>query len=413
LGIRIIFLSMISAESMRAVLRAFATVGFNSEGYAFIVSYPAGGFLSSPDAEGMISLNRAGGNSEAQNLAQNAHDAMYALLRGVGKVIMGGDGGLDYKANRGDARLEAMNNIRGTSFPASKMAGGALSFDENSNDRVATKDRVFIIKRVSGLLQWSYVGKLSANKRVFETAAGVGHMVWPGNTSVLPADRDLTGIAPRVVSIAWIEKKHKNFDFPQMLIYMQSVRSLMNANKYLLPFTKLELRHEVLNKSTSSKEFTAACERVRREAEAEGKPVVGFISSGTSRTKEVLSMASPLPVVAYTSTQTILADAVLYPWLVRMYPSDSQRAEVTAQMLRNYDWKKVFMIVDNASTWAASLANEITDKSSAHNIEVEQWKTPHLRDMRRLNETQLDLLAAAEYAMAKEYVGRGEREKYS
>lgn len=124
-------------------------------------------------------------------------------------------------------------------------------------------------------------------------------------------------------------------------------------------------------------------------------------------------MASPLPVVAYTSTQTIMANAVMYPWLVRMHPSDSQRAEVTSQMLRNFDWKKVFMIVDNASTWAASLAKEITDKSRVHNIEVENWKTPHLRDMRRLNETRLDLLAAAEYAKAKEYVEEKRREKHS
>ena len=280
LGIRIIFLSMLSAESMRAVLRAFATVGFNSKGYAFIVSYPGGGFLSNPEAEGMISLRSTEGISEAQRAAQNAHDAMYTLLRGVGKVIMGGDGGVDYKANQGYARLEAMNNIRGTSFPASKMAGGALSFDASSNDRVDTNDRVVIIKRVSGLLQWSYLGKLSANKQVFETAAGVGHTVWPGNTSVLPADRDLTGIAPRVVSIAWIEKTSRSFDFPQMELYMRRSLARLNAHRYMLPFTKLELRHEVLNKSTSPKEFTAACDRVRRDAEAEGKPVVGFISSG-------------------------------------------------------------------------------------------------------------------------------------
>ena len=137
----------------------------------------------------------------------------------------------------------------------------------------------------------------------------------------------------------------------------------MNADKYLLPFTRLELRHEVLNKSTSGAAFTAACERVRREAKAEGKPVVGFLSSGTSRTKEVLKMSPPLPTVAYTSSQAIMENAAQFPWLVRMFPSDSQRAEATTQLLRNYEWTKVFMIVDEAYTWANSLAKDIAEKS--------------------------------------------------
>ena len=131
--------------------------------------------------------------------------------------------------------------------------------------------------------------------------------------------------------------------------------------------------------------------------------MVGFIASGTSRTKEVLKMSSPLPTVSYSSTQAIMENITQFPWLVRMFPSDSQRAEATTQMLRNYGWKKMFMIVDQASTWANSLAKSITDKSSNYGIVLENWWTPHLRNMSKLNATRLDLLEAAKLARSKGY----------
>ena len=217
-----------------------------------------------------------------------------------------------------------------------------------------------------------------------------------------PTGTYLADIAPKVVSIAWLEKARSDnlYDMARIAVYMRWLLSRLNANKYFLPFTRLELRHEILNSSTSSAEFTAACERVRQEAEAEGKPVVGFISEGTSRTKNVLNMASPLPTVAYASTQAIMGNAKLYPWLVRMYPSDSQRVDATTHLMRNYKWTKVFQLVDGSSTWSRSLAKGITDESAAHGIKVESWSTPHLRDMGRLNATQADLAAAAKHARA-------------
>ena len=161
---------------------------------------------------------------------------------------------------------------------------------------------------------------MSDDKKEFVPEAGAS-IVWPGNSSVLPSDRDLTGIAPKVVSIAWLETASSRYDFPRIEQYVRWSLARLNADKFLLPFTRIELRHEVLDGSAG---FVEHCERVRREAEEEGKPVVGFISSGTSRTKDVLKMASPLPTVSYSSTQAIMENATMYPWLVRMYPSDSQ-----------------------------------------------------------------------------------------
>ena len=172
----------------------------------------------------------------------------------------------------------------------------------------------------------------------------------------------------------------------------------LNANKYLLPFTRLELRHEVLDKSTSSGEFTAACERHRLEAEAEGKPVIGFLSSGSSRTKDVLNMASPLPTIAYSSTQAILESKLNYPWLVRMFPSDSQRADATVKMMRSFGWSKMFVMVDQNSSWASSLAKDITDKGKTFGIEMDNWWTPNLRNMSKVNATKANLAAAAKHA---------------
>ena len=214
------------------------------------------------------------------------------------------------------------------------------------------------------------------------------------------ADKDLTGIAPNVVTIAWLEKASSSYDYPKMEIYLRWQLSRLNADKYLLPFTRLELRHEVLDKSTSSGEFTAACERVRREAEAEGKPVVGFLSSGSSRTKDVLKMASPLPTVAYSSTQAILESKSKYPWLVRMFPSDSQRVDATVKMMRSFGWSKMFMMVDQNSQWATSLAKDITDKGETFGIKMDNWWTPNLRDMAKVNVTKANLAAAAKHARA-------------
>ena len=364
LGVRVIFVSMLSSQSCAAVFKAFATAGFNSPGYAFISTWFPPGLPE--EAEGVIALERewppSKNISDYASEREDAHDAMYALLRGVGAVINGGDGGAAYQSNSGETRPRAMANIRRGKIPASKMASGALSFDPNSNDRAVT-DLAFKFvgtKRVQGnKLVLAPIGRLSKDKHTFESDRAI---VWPGNSSALPADRDLTGIAPKVVTIAWLEKE-SYFDYPRFEKYLRWRIEAMNADKYLLPFTRLELRHEVLNKSTSGVAFTAACERVAREAKAEGKPVVGFLSSGTSRTKEVLKMSPPLPTVAYTSSQAIMENAAQFPWLVRMFPSDSQRAEATTQMLRNYEWTKIFMVVDEEYTWANSLAKDIADKS--------------------------------------------------
>ena len=418
LGVRVIYFSVINAWTMRALFKAFAAAGLSSTGHAFVTSAASptyrddGERLGLPDAaEGVIDMNvyskpcsgKACRRSKLSTLyGRNAHDAMYALLRGVGVVLMGGDGGKGYKANKTDARRAAMDNIRLTSLPKTKMLSGALTFDSGSNDRVAS-DFLYkfdAIRRVNGALMFAPLGVLSDNKQTFKTDPGV-HIVWPGNSSVLPADRDLTGIAPKVVTIAWVEKASSSKDYPGIEKYMRWSLARLNADKYLLPFTKLELRHNIV--TTKGAEFTAACERVRREAAAEGKPVVGFISSGTSRTKDVLKMSSPLPTVAYASTQAILENATLYPWLVRMYPSDSQRADATSYMLRNYGWTKVLVLVDQASTWANSLAKDITDKSAAHGIVLDNWWTPHLRDMSKLNATKQDLAAAAKHARDKGY----------
>jgi len=86
-----------------------------------------------------------------------------------------------------------------------------------------------------------------------------------------------------------------------------------------------------------------------------------------------------------------------------MFPSDSQRAIVTTQFLRNYAWTRVFMVVDQASTWANSLAAGITDMSAKHGITLDSWWTPHLRDMSKLNATKKDLAAAAKHARALDY----------
>ena len=286
-GARVIFFLVNTASSARALFQAFATAGFNSSGYAFVSTWlPAD---LPVEAEGTIALEReyppptpfASSSQKLSNHGRDAHDAMYALLRGVGAVITGGDGGVKYKANTGDARRDAMAHMRLTTLPESKMASGALSFDPNSNDRAAT-DLVFNIvtaKRVKGrkILVLVPVGRLSNDKQTFVADTGVS-FVWPGNSSALPADRDLTGIAPKTVTIAWLEKPSSYYDYPLMEKYLQWSLARLNANKYLLAHTRLELRHEIV--SASGAAFTAACERVRREAEAEGKPVVGFISSG-------------------------------------------------------------------------------------------------------------------------------------
>jgi hypothetical protein len=63
----------------------------------------------------------------------------------------------------------------------------------------------------------------------------------------------------------------------------------------------------------------------------------------------------------------------------------------------------VLVLVDQASTWANSLAKDITDKSAAHGIVLDNWWTPHLRDMSKLNATKQDLAAAAKHARDKGY----------
>jgi ABC-type branched-subunit amino acid transport system substrate-binding protein len=418
LGVQVIYFNVINAWTMRALFKAFEAAGLSSSGHAFVTSQAAQNYgddvdrLGLPEAaEGVIDMNicskpcagQTCRRSKLSSYGRNAHDAMYALLRGVGVALAGSDGGEGYQANKVDDRRAAMDNIRFTSLPNTKMMSGALTFDSDSNDRAAT-DFLYkfdAIRRVNGTLVFAPLGELSDDKQTFKTEAGV-HIVWPGNTSVLPADRDLSGIAPKVVTIAWLEQVHHSHTRvvdTRMDQYMRWSLARLNADKFLLPYTRLELRHEIV--TTSGAEFTADCERVRREAKADGEPVVGFITSGTSLTKEVLKMSSPLPTVAFRSSQVIMENTTQFPWLVRVYPSDSQRADATSYMLRNYGWTKVLVLVDQASTWANSLAKGITDKSAAHGIVLESWWTPHLRDMSKLNATKLDLAAAAKHAKDK------------
>ena len=408
LGIKIIFISVFRRSSTRALFRAFTTAGFTSTGYAFVATYLMGiasNNIPMEEAEGLIMLEQefppcSPGLFCAEQDARNAHDAMYALLRGIGKVVTGSDSGVGYKANDVDSRLTAMRAIRQTVLP--HLSSGTLSFDSDSNNRKWDGFHVFGTKRVNKALQFVPVGRLSSNKQLF-VAQKSASIVWPGNSSVLPADRDLKDIAPKVVSIVWLEKARSDnlYDLPRIEKYMRWSLARLNADRYFLPSTNLELRHEILKAGTSSAEYTAACERLRREAEAEGKPVVGFISSGTGDTKAALKMASPLPTVSYSSTQAIMENATQYPWLVRIYPSDSQRVDATTQMLRHYKWTKLFMIVDEAYVWAKSLAKGMTDKAKVHGIELNSWFTPHLRDASKLNATKADLAAAATYARAK------------
>ena len=342
--------------------------------------------------------------------SRNAYDAMYALLHGIGKVLTSSDGGMGYKTNQRAARHAAMANIRSTKLPASKMLSGALSFNAESNDRghsdneadaAAISFAVIGTHRFKGELTFAPVGRMSDDKRTFDPLYGVD-IGWPGQSPVLPTDRDLTGIAPAVVTIAWIEtNSSSSHDDPRRATYMRWALARLNADSNLLPTTRLELRHEVLNASTSGTEFTAACERVREKAGAEGKPVVAFISGDSSQTEEVLGMSSPLPTVSYLSSKATLANAMMYPWLVRLGPSDSQRAQAATNLLRSYGWTRPFMMVDEASTWASSLAKEIVSKSADHEIKFESWYAPHLQDITRLNATKADLAAGAKYARAQ------------
>ena len=137
LGVRVIFVSVFSTASMTAMFKAFSTAGFCSTGYAIVATWLYGvpsSIIPPKEAQGMIMLEQvlppcsAGVFCATNGDVRNAHDAMYALLNGVGKVITGSDGGVDYKANKDDkARLIAMATIRQTKLPAKMMSTGKMS----------------------------------------------------------------------------------------------------------------------------------------------------------------------------------------------------------------------------------------------------------------------------------------------
>ena len=194
---------------MRAMFKAFAAEGFNSSGCAFITSSASwekkelgadGQLLGLPEeAMGVINMNSESKPCWGTNCrnakfttpgARNAHDAMYVLLRGIGKVLTGSDGGSNYKANTGNARRRAMKHMRSTSLPGSKMMSGAMTFDIGSNDRIAENFAFNFVgtKRVNGKLVFVSVGRLSYNKKAFVTDIGV-NIIWPGNSLNLPVRR--------------------------------------------------------------------------------------------------------------------------------------------------------------------------------------------------------------------------------
>ena len=203
------YFNVIRPSSMRAMFKAFATEGFNSSGCAFITSSALwekkelgadGQLLGLPEeAAGVINMNSESKpcwGTDCRNTkfttpgARNAHDAMYVLLRGIGKVLTGSDGGSDYKANTGNARRRAVNHMRSTSLSGSKMMSGALTFDFSSNDREADNFAFKFVgtKRVNGKLVFVPVGRLSFDKKSFETEIGVS-IIWPGNSLSLPVRR--------------------------------------------------------------------------------------------------------------------------------------------------------------------------------------------------------------------------------
>ena len=436
-GIRIFIIAALSSNSWRAIIHSLGAAGANTTGFAVVTVGDIQGFkaifdhqLSTPAPaalEGMLTLTSSYAPCEGPwcglpcvakgtcaptpketERHRSIHDAVLLLMRGLQQVLVGGDGGKAFKDNTGNARQRAMAGMRTAVFPQSQTATGTFRMtggnDRDRNDFRTSLGNVQRRARAggNGRLELVTVGNLirSAADTNSGGAAGSGTVAaaatgpqlqlydgkqiqWPGGATVVPRDRDTSGVAPPVVTIGWVETGSRAPAtgaaawLARREQYARWLVDRINANGRVLPNTRVVLAHTP--NATSGAAFTAECEELRRRAAVEGRPLVGMISSGTSRTKETLGMSPPAPTVSYASTQTVVGNSTLYPWVVRVFPGDSQRVTSMVRTLRKFKWTRVFQLVDAGQAWASAVALQIQQEAAKYGIVVKNYPISNMR----------------------------------
>jgi ABC-type branched-subunit amino acid transport system substrate-binding protein len=72
---------------------------------------------------------------DPSRISAQAHDAMYLMIRGLVPALTGGDAGIDFLNNVGDARMRAMQGLRSVDVSWDAGATGVLGINDNSNGK--------------------------------------------------------------------------------------------------------------------------------------------------------------------------------------------------------------------------------------------------------------------------------------
>lgn len=72
--------------------------------------------------------------------------------------------------------------------------------------------------------------------------------------------------------------------------------------------------------------------------------VIGDDSSETSAAEQLVLQDRDLPQISPSSSADALSDKASYPSFLRVVPSDSERGEVLAYLVRYFNWSEVALI---------------------------------------------------------------------
>ena len=122
---------------------------------------------------------------------------------------------------------------------------------------------------------------------------------------------------------------------------------------HLLPNTRLEfsLFDSKRDDATAMEGAFTLAQDVKQGCAADGgaaaggvDAVIGPASSGPSINAQYVLRQFEVPQIGYSATSPALSNDKLFPYFVRLVPSDAYQAKVLAELIQHYGWKRVSTI---------------------------------------------------------------------
>ena len=131
---------------------------------------------------------------------------------------------------------------------------------------------------------------------------------------------------------------------------------------HLLPNTRLEfsLFDSKRDDATAMEGAFTLAQDVKQGCAADGgaaaggvDAVIGPASSGPSINAQYVLRQFQVPQVGYSATSPALSDDTLFPYFVRLVPSDAYQAKVLAELIQHLGWKRVSTISGRYGIYSA------------------------------------------------------------